>query len=354
MEIELGTKKVGTKHPPLVVAELSGNHNGSLERCLQLIHAAKEAGASAIKLQTYRADTITWPSEQSAFSIDDPTSLWSGRNLYDLYKEAALPWEWHATLFALCHQHDLLCFSTPFDETAVDFLEQLPQPPPCYKIASPEIIDLPLLQKVAATGKPVILSTGAASLLEITQAVSCLQMSGCQELILLKCTAAYPALAADIHLQTIPHLAQTFGTLVGLSDHTLGVATAIASVALGACLIEKHLTLNRDEGGVDSAFSLEPAELQRLTTEVLEAWQALGSITYGTLNCEKITHSHRPSLFFIADLPQGHIVQAEDMRTLRPAIGLPPQELQRLVGLPLYCAVQKGTAVSWKHFKVIP
>lgn len=351
MEITIGARKIGVNHPPFLIAELSGNHNKSLERAFELIHVAKEAGADAIKLQTYTADTITWPSTEEPFQIREPSSLWNGRSLYDLYQEASLPWEWHQSLFDLCAKLGIICFSTPFDESAVDFLEGLTTAPPCYKIASPEIVDLPLIRRVAATGKPLIMSTGAATFNEVAEAVACARLAGCIDLILLKCTAAYPSQPSDSNLHTIPHLATAFHTVVGLSDHTLGTAVSVASVALGCCMIEKHLTLRRSDGGVDSAFSMEPAEFKLLAADINIAWQALGPTHYGPLPSERVAHSHRPSLFFIEDLQAGHIVREENLRTLRPALGLPPRDLEAVVGLRLAHCVEKGTPVSWRHFK---
>ncbi len=348
--IQLGSILVGKGQPPAVVAELSGNHGGSLEKTLRLLEAAKHQGASFVKLQTYRPDTITLDIDSPFFRIADPTSLWQGRNLYGLYQEAHTPWEWHPVLFAHARSIGLEIFSTPFDETAVDFLEQFD--PPCYKIGSPEIIDLPLIRKVAATKKPLILSTGASSLAEIGEAVEAARSSGCRDLILLRCVAAYPASPSDMHLQTLPHLQEAFHTPVGLSDHTLGCTAAIVSVAFGACLIEKHFTLSRQDGGVDSAFSLEPDELGCLVASLQNAFASIGQVRYGPLPGEKTTHSHRPSLYFIREKPMGSIVLAEDVRSLRPTgEGLPPKELDHIVGLRLAESVRKGDPVRWALFQ---
>lgn len=348
-EIQIGKSLIGPTHPPFIVAELSGNHNGSLQRALDIVERAKKAGAHAVKLQTYTADTITLNVKGGEFLIQDEGSLWKNRNLYELYQEAYTPWEWHKPIFDLCRQLEIEVFSSPFDETAVDFLETLSVP--CYKIASPEIVDLDLIKKVALTGKPLILSTGGATLMEIGEAVSAARESGCNQLILLKCTAAYPAKPQDIHLRTIPHLAESFDVLAGLSDHTLGIGVAIASVALGACLIEKHFTLSRKDGGVDSAFSMEPPELQALVEESKKAWEALGKIHYAALQSEKVTMSHRPSLYFIEDLPAGTVIESHHIRTVRPGKGLPPKELSHILGLSLITPVKKGTPVSWEIFK---
>jgi N-acetylneuraminate synthase len=269
--------------------------------------------------------------------------------LYELYQDAYTPWEWHKTIFDLCKQLGLIYFSAPFDETAVDFLEDLDVP--CYKIASPEIVDLPLIRKVAALKKPMMISTGAATLVEIGQAVECARSAGCTELILLKCTAAYPAKPEDTHLRTLPHLAETFNTLVGLSDHTLGIGVPIAGISLGGCVIEKHLTLNRSDGGVDDAFSTEPHEFEAMVKESLNAWKALGKVNYIPLAAEKVTHSHRPSLYFVQDLPAGAVVRSEHIRSVRPGKGLPPKEIDHILGLTLQSSVTKGTAVNWSFFQ---
>ncbi|WP_068470104.1 pseudaminic acid synthase [Candidatus Protochlamydia phocaeensis] len=348
-EIRIGSHLIGPHHPPLIVAELSANHNGSIDRALQIVEAAKHAGAHAIKLQTYTADTLTLDSQEGKFVINDPSSLWKGRNLYELYQQAHMPWEWHSIIFNRCREIGLTAFSTPFDETAVDFLEELDVP--CYKIASPEIVDLPLIRKTAKTGKPLIISTGASTLLEIAEAVQTARAAGCRDLILLKCTAAYPSQPKDCHLRTIPHLASTFDVIAGLSDHSLGLAVPLASVALGSCLIEKHFTLSRAGGGPDDPFSLEPNELQALVEESKRAWEALGHIQYAPLRAEKTTLSHRPSLYFIADLSAGEIVQSEHIRSLRPDCGLPPKDLERVIGLPLQKNVKRGTPVTWDIFK---
>ncbi len=348
-EIQIGSHKIGPNHPPFIVAEVSGNHNQSLERALQIVDKAKESGAHAVKLQTYTPDTITLNVKTGEFHIDDQKSLWKNRNLYDLYQEAHLPWEWHQPIFKRCKELGLTVFSTPFDETAVDFLEALNVP--CYKIASPEIVDHNLIHMVASTGKPVILSTGAATLEEIDEAVSVAREAGCKDLILLKCSTSYPAKASDANLRTLSHLSECFDALVGLSDHTLGIGVAIASVAQGACLIEKHFTLSRQDKGVDSAFSMEPHEFRALVDESTRAWEALGQIHYGPLPTEKVTHSHRPSLYFVEELPAGTRVESHHIRSVRPGKGLPPKELPHVIGLVLAHPVKLGTAVSWELFK---
>ncbi len=348
-EIQIGNIFVGPSHPPCIVAELSANHKGSLQRALDIVDMAKKVGAHAVKLQTYTPDTITLNMKGKEFLIEDQESLWKNRNLYELYQEAYTPWEWHSAIFDYCRKLEIEVFSSPFDETAVDFLESLNVP--CYKIASPEIVDHDLIRKAAQTGKPLILSTAAATLMEIGEAVAVARQAGCDQMILLKCTAAYPSQPKDIHLRTIPHLSASFDTLVGLSDHTLGIGVALASVALGACLIEKHFTLSRQDGGVDSAFSMEPLECQALVQESKKAWEALGEIHYAPLDAEKVTLSHRPSLYFVEDLAKGSILKPQHVRTVRPGKGLPPKELPHLLGLTLSQSVQKGTPVSWEVFK---
>ena len=347
--IKIDRYRVGPGYPPFIVAEMSGNHHHSLERALQLVRAAKEAGVHALKLQTYTPDTITLDIRENEFVIRDERNLWNGRNLYDLYREAHLPWEWHRPIFDLCKELGLVVFSSPFDETAVDFLETLDVP--CYKIASPEIVDLPLIRKVASLGKPIILSTAASTLIEIGEAVQTAREAGCDDLILLKCTAAYPALPADANLRTLSLLADTFDTLVGLSDHTLGIGVPVAAVALGCCLIEKHFTLNREEQGVDSAFSLTPDEFKLLVETTRVAWESLGQIQFGSLPSESVTRSHRPSLYFIRELSQGHRVEPRDVRSVRPGAGLPPKEIDNVMGLELKRDVKKGTPLSWNLFK---
>lgn len=345
-EFKIGSHTIGLNAPPFIIAELSGNHNGSLENGLKLIHAAKEAGVHAVKLQTYTPDTITLNIHEGDFVIRDPKSLWNGRILYDLYKEAYTPWDWHKPLLDYCHELGLIGFSTPFDETAVDFLETLNVP--CYKIASPEIVDLPLIEKVAKLGKPMLISTGGASIGEIEDAVTTAKNAGCEKIVLLKCTAAYPARSQDMNLRTLEDMQSRFGTLVGLSDHSLTLGVPVASVALGACCIEKHFTLSRKEGGVDSAFSLEPHEFQALVKETHHAWQALGQVNYTPLPSEATTLKHRPSLYFVSDLKKGSIIKPEDIRSVRPASGLPPKETSRIIGKTVKTDVSQGTPVHWK------
>ncbi len=332
-------------YPPFIVAEMSGNHNQSLERALQIVDAAAKAGVHAVKLQTYTPDTMTLDVADGDFLIVDGDSLWAGKNLYALYKEAYTPWEWHEPIFERCRELGLMAFSTPFDETAVDFLEKLDVP--CYKIASFEVTDLPLIRKVASTGKPMIISTGMASVAEIDEAVRTAKEAGCSDIILLKCTSSYPASPADSNLMTIPHLKQLFGCPVGLSDHTLGIGVAVASVALGAVLIEKHFTLSRADGGVDAAFSLEPEEMRMLVEETKRAWQALGTVRYGPTETEKKSLKFRRSLYIVKDLKAGDVLSPENIRIIRPGYGLSPKYYEVVLGRRVREDVRKGTPLSW-------
>lgn len=331
--------------PPLIVAEMSGNHNQSLELALQIVDAAAKAGVHAIKLQTYTPDTMTINVANGDFLIEDSDNLWRGKNLYELYKEAYTPWEWHEAIFKRCNELGLMAFSTPFDETAVDFLEKLDVP--CYKIASFEITDLPLIRKAASTGKPVIISTGMAAVAEIDEAVRTAKEAGCSDIILLKCTSSYPASPADSHLMTIPHLRQLFGCPVGLSDHTLGIGVAVASVALGAVLIEKHFTLSRSDGGVDAAFSLEPEEMRMLVEETKRAWQALGTVRYGPTESEEKSLKFRRSIYIVKDLKAGDVLSPENIRIIRPGYGLSPKYYNIVLGRRVREDVRKGTPLSW-------
>jgi len=344
MKIE--NREVGLHAPPFVIAELSGNHNGSLDRALAIVDAAAATGAHALKIQTYTADTMTLDIREGEFVIADPRSPWAGRSLYDLYEEAHTPWDWHGPIFERARRHGMIPFSTPFDHSAVDFLETLDAP--CYKIASFENTDLPLIRKVASTGKPIIVSTGMASLAEIDALVRTAREAGCRDLVLLKCTSSYPASPANSDIRTIPHMRQAFGCEVGLSDHTLGVGVAVASVALGATVVEKHFTLSRADGGVDSAFSLEPAEMHALVDESLRAWQGLGAVCYGTGEAESGSKVFRRSLYFVRDLPAGAVVAAGDIRAIRPGHGLPPSSADLVVGRVLRTAVRRGTPVRWE------
>lgn len=328
---------------PFIIAEMSGNHNQSLERALEIIEAAAKAGADAIKLQTYTADTMTIPG---AYRIEDESSLWYGRELHELYQEAFTPWEWHQPLFEKAKSLGLIAFSTPFDESAVDFLELLNVP--LYKIASFENTDWPLLKKVAQTKKPVIMSTGASSLSDIDEAVTILRNNGCEQLILLKCTSTYPATPENSNLLTIPHLKEIFNCEVGLSDHTMGIGASIAAVTLGAKVIEKHFTLSRAEGGVDAAFSIEPDELKHLVIETERAYLALGKIHYGVQASEKKSLLYKRSLYAIKDIAKGDVFSNENIRVIRPGLGLQPKFYDIVIGKQANQDIKAGTPLSWE------
>jgi N-acetylneuraminate synthase len=344
MTIQIAGRPIGPEHRPFVIAEMSGNHNQSLERALAIVEAAAEAGADAIKLQTYTADTMTLDVRGDSFEISDPDSLWTGQNLHDLYKQAYTPWEWHAPIMERARQLGLLWFSSPFDESAVDFLEELDVP--AYKIASFENNHLPLIRKAAATSKPLIISTGMASLGELEQAVAAAREAGCRDLVLLKCTSTYPATPDNTNIRTIPHLRELFGCQVGLSDHTMGVGVAVAAVALGATVIEKHFTLSRAEGGVDSVFSLEPQELAALVQESERAWQALGQVRYGPTEAERKSLQFRRSIYVAADIDEGDVFTTANLRIVRPGYGAPPHLLEMLLGRQARRSFQRGTALS--------
>jgi N-acetylneuraminate synthase len=324
---------------------MSGNHNQSLDRAMAIVEAIAASGAHALKLQTYTADTMTLDLQEREFFIDDPHSPWKGTSLYKLYELAHTPWEWHAPLFERARQLGLVAFSTPFDATAVDFLQSLDVP--AYKIASFENTDLPLIRKVAASGKPLIVSTGMASLAEIDEAVRTARTCGCDDLVLMKCTSSYPASPASSNLATIRQLRNTFGCEVGLSDHTAGVGVAVAAVALGASVIEKHFTLSRAEGGVDAAFSLEPHEFRQLVSETQAAWEALGAVRFGATDEERGSLVFRRSLYICADLAAGDVLTAQNLRAIRPGYGLPPKFLEQLLGKRVGRAVKRGTPMGW-------
>ncbi len=341
----IGGRAIGREHPPFVVAEMSGNHNQSLERALELVEAAAAAGAHALKIQTYTPDTMTLDLKEREFWIEDKDSLWGGRSLYDLYREAYTPWEWHKPIFDRCRERNMLAFSTPFDESAVDFLESLGVP--AYKVASFENTDLPLLRKVAATGKPIIVSTGMATVAEIDDCVRTVRDAGGSKLVLLKCTSTYPATPDNSNVATIPHLRDLFGVQVGLSDHTLGIGAAVAAIALGATVVEKHFTLNRADGGVDSTFSLEPAELAALVVETERAWRALGHVQYGPTKAEKASLRFRRSLYVVADAKAGDPITRSNVRAIRPGLGLPPKHLEEVQGRVFRHDVSRGTPLRW-------
>lgn len=342
---KIGSRSVGAGAAPLIIAEMSGNHNQSLEVALQIVEAAARAGAHALKLQTYTADTMTLDLDQGEFFIKDPDSLWAGSSLYDLYQRAHTPWEWHAPIFARARELGMLAFSTPFDESAVDFLESLDVP--AYKIASFENTDLPLIRRVAATGKPLIISTGMASIAELDESVRAARQAGCRDLVLLKCTSTYPASPANSNLLTIPHLRELFGCEVGLSDHSMGVGVSVAAVALGATVIEKHFTLDRSAGGVDASFSLEPGELTSLVVETERAWQAMGQVRYGATQAEKQSLMYRRSLYVTRDMQAGELFSADNLRAIRPGLGLAPKHYDALLGRRARQALKRGTALDW-------
>ena len=338
-------RDIGLAHPPFIIAEMSGNHNQSLERALALVDAAAAAGAHALKIQTFTPDSMTLNLERDEFVISNPKSLWKGRSFYSVYAEAQTPMEWHKPIFERGRAHGMIVFSTPFDAAAVDFLETLDSP--CYKIASFELVDLPLIRKVASTGKPLIMSTGMATAAEIDEAVTAARGAGAKHLVLLKCTSTYPAMPENSHLRTIPELRRVYGCEAGLSDHTLGIGAAVASVALGATVIEKHFTLNRSDGGVDSAFSLEPAELKALVDETARAHMALGEVRFGPTPDEARAVLSRRSLYICADLKEGDVLTPENLRSIRPGHGLPPKHYDSLLGKRVSRAVRLGTPMSW-------
>jgi len=343
--IRISDRSVGLQSEPFVIAEMSGNHNQSLDTALEIVEAAAKTGAHALKLQTYTPESMTLDLDEREFHIDDPDSLWNGTSLYKLYNRASTPWDWHPPLFERARELGMLCFSTPFDAAAVGFLENLGVP--AYKIASFENIDLPLIRTVAATGKPMIISTGMASIAELDEAVRTARQTGCEDLILLKCTSSYPASPQDSNLNTSPHMRALFGCEVGLSDHTLGIGAAVAAVALGATVIEKHFTLNRSDGGVDSAFSLEPHEMSLLVTETKRAWQALGSIRYGFTEQEAKSMVFRRSLYVVKDIGPGEVLTPHNIRAIRPGLGLAPKYLDVVLGMPVNRPVKRGTPLTW-------
>lgn len=341
-QINIDGRVIGPEQPPYVIAELSANHNGSIETALKIIEEAKRAGADAIKLQTYRPDTITLNSDLPDFQITE--GLWKGRTLYELYEWAHTPWEWHKPLFEHARKLGITIFSSPFDTTAVDLLEELGAP--AYKIASFEAVDLPLIEYVAKTGKPMIISTGMADAEEIQEAIDAARGAGCRQLAILHCVSGYPAPAEDYNLRTIPDMIERFGLVTGLSDHTINNTTAITSVAMGASLIEKHFTLDRNGGGPDDSFSLEPAELAALCRDTKTAWQALGKVDYGRKSSEQGNVKFRRSLYFIKDLKAGDIITEDSVKSVRPGYGLSPKMLKKIVGKKMLCSVRKKTAID--------
>jgi N-acetylneuraminate synthase len=344
----IGGRPIGLDHAPFVIAEMSGNHNQSLERALEIVDAAARSGAAALKIQTYTPDTMTLDLDEGEFHISDPASLWAGTSLYKLYGAAHTPWEWHKPIFDRCRELGIIGFSTPFDATAVEFLESLEAP--AYKIASFENTDIPLIRRVAATGKPMIISTGMATVAELGESVAAARESGCQDLVLLKCTSTYPATAENTNIRTIPHLRALFDCEAGISDHTMGIGVSVASVALGATVIEKHFTLRRADGGVDSAFSMEPQEMRDLVLDSERAWQALGTVSYGPTPAERNSLRFRRSLYVTKDMKAGEKLSAHNLRAIRPGSGLQPKFYTHALGKPVKMDVKRGTPLSWDLF----
>ena len=342
--MKIGELVVGAGSAPFVIAEMSGNHNQSLERALEIVDAAAKSGANALKIQTYTADTITINIQEREFFISDADNLWKGSSLYELYEKAYTPWEWHKPIFDRAHQNGMIAFSTPFDDTAVDFLEQLNVP--CYKIASFENTHIPLIRRVAATGKPMIISTGMATFAELDETVEAAKSAGCKDLVLLKCTSTYPAIPDDSNIQTIPEMRKRYGCEIGLSDHTMGIGVSVAAIALGATVIEKHFTLQRADGGVDSAFSMEPSEMAQLVIETERAWQAMGKVQDGPTDKEKASLVFRRSLYVAEDMKAGDIFTATNMRAIRPGYGLAPKFYDEVIGKKVKRDVARGTPLS--------
>ena len=345
MTIKVEQYEIGFDQRPFIIAEMSGNHNQSLERALEIVEAAAKSGAHALKIQTYTADTLTLNVERDDFLIKDEESLWKSRKLHDLYNEAYTPWEWHEPIFNRAKELGMLAFSTPFDDSAVDFLETLDVP--LYKIASIENTDLPLIKKVAATGKPMIVSTGMANAAELDELVRTAKENGCKDLILLKCTSTYPATPENTNIATIPHMRELFDVQVGLSDHTMGTGVAVAAVALGATVIEKHFTLSRADGGVDAAFSMEPAEMKALVEETERAWQAIGKVTYGPTEKEKASLKFRRSIYVAKDIQAGESFTEENIRIVRPGYGLEPKYYPNLIGKVAKKSYTMGTPITF-------
>jgi len=343
--IQIGRDRIGAGFPTYIMAELSANHNQDFEKAVKIVYAAKEAGANAIKLQTYTPDTITLACDREEFRVSGGT-LWDGRTLHDLYAEAHMPWEWQPKLKQLAEQLGMECFSTAFDPTAVDFLEKMNVP--AHKVASFEIVDLPLIQKMARTGKPLIISTGMASEEEIADALQCARQAGAKEIALLKCTSAYPAPAEEMNLRTIPEMARRFGVPVGLSDHTLGIVASVVAVGLGACILEKHLTLSRSIPGPDSSFSLEPQEFKSMVEAVRTAEKALGGVHFGASDKERSSLAHRRSLFVVQDVRQGEEFTTDNVRSIRPGNGLHPRHLEEVLGKRAAKGIKRGTPLQWE------
>ncbi|NGY80714.1 pseudaminic acid synthase [Priestia megaterium] len=343
--IRVNKREIGLNHPPFIIAEMSGNHNKSLDRALSIVEAAAKAGAHGFKIQTYTPDTMTLDIKRNEFCIDNGKSLWKGKSLFELYQEAYTPWEWHQPIFDRCKELGMIPFSTPFDKTSVDFLETLGVD--FYKIASFENNDLPLIKYVASKGKPLIVSTGMASLSDIENLVKTAKEAGCNDLILLKCTSSYPSSPKDSNILTIPHLNKMFDCQVGLSDHTLGIGVAVASIALGSTVIEKHFTLNRSDGGVDSAFSLEPNEMKQLVYETKQAWESLGKVRYEPTEKEKDSLQFRRSIYISSDLKAGDVLNEKNIKIIRPGFGLEPKYYNLVLGKKIKKNALRGTPLNW-------
>ncbi len=345
MNLKILNRSIGRDAEPFVIAEMSGNHNRSLERALSIVKAAAESGAHAIKIQTYTPDSMTLDLDEREFRITDKKSLWYGKSLYQVYSLGCTPYEWHREIFEAAHGLGIIPFSTPFDMAAVEFLETLNAP--CYKIASFENTDVNLLRAVAATGKPLIISTGMATAAELDESVSVIRDAGCKKFVLLKCTSTYPSLPFDSNLYTIPHMSDLFKCEVGISDHTLGMGVALAAVALGATVIEKHFTLDRADGGIDSAFSVEPHEMQQLVLESKRAWQSLGTVSYGPTEAETTSLGYRRSLYVVKNLKSGDMLTTDNVRAIRPGLGLATKHLPHFLGKKISKDVARGTALTW-------
>ena len=344
--IKIGSHNIGQDYPPFIIAEMSGNHNTSLDRALSIVDSAADSGAHAIKLQTYTPETMTLDINHSEFVINNADSIWNGRSLYSLYEEAHTPWEWHIKIMERAKEKNILCFSTPFDESSVDFLESLEVP--CYKISSFECTDLPLIKKVASTGKPMIISTGMASISDIAETVKVASSGGCKDIILLKCTSTYPASPDSTNLRTISNMREVFNCEGGISDHTNGIGVSLGSIAFGSTVIEKHFTLARSDGGVDSLFSLEPNELKDLSVESKSVWQALGGIHYGPTSSEKKSLIGRRSIYVSEDIKKGEVLTIKNIRRIRPGLGLEPKYFDIVIGRRVNISLKRGTPLSWE------
>ena len=347
--MKISNRIIGLHSKPFIVAEMSGNHNQSFQRAINIIELAAKSGADAIKLQTYTADTITLKEHKNEFVINDKNSIWYGRNLYELYQEAHTPWEWHEPLMKKAKQLGLICFSSPFDETAVEFLEEINCP--AYKIASPEIIHLPLIEKVVSTGKPIIVSTGMASLEELDEVINYIVNNGVSDFAILKCTSNYPASPSDSNLITIPNLRKIYDCEIGFSDHTLGLGASLAAIGLGATIIEKHFTLNRLDGGVDSSFSLNPTEMEQLVNESENAWLSVGNIQFGPCKSEVETIKQRRSIYIAKNIKKGEIITERHLKIIRPGFGIKPKYYKTIKGMTIKRDVEKGTAFAWEFLK---